>query len=240
MMKLAGIILGLAFVVAWAAVFVPAIWGRATLALRVVALSIAYVVCYLVTSRLQVSIGLMLEDFWLIAGIIDAAVIAGALCILDQVLAIVSRTPKSPIPTLSILFLFATLWAPAQLHGLAWRMWADSSGSLRHREFEMAGIHLFIICFALFLSFAMWVTYRRSPRVFVGQAVAVVASLVLAAIAFAWTIPRLGDMGGGVPWLFLLPAALLVGAFTVLTVIVTLILSLVRESRLRDDQTCKV
>ena len=234
MMKLAGIILGLAFVMAWAAVFVPAILGRATLALRIVALSIAYIVCYFVTGWLQISIGLMLEDFWLFAGIIDAAIIAGVLIILDQVLAIASRTPMSPIPALSILFLFATLWAPLQLHGLAWRMWADSSGSLRYKELDMAGIHLFIVCFALFPPLAMWVTYRRSPRVVVGQAVAVVAFLVLAAIAFAWTIPRSGDMGGGVPWLFLLPAALLVGAFTVLTVIVTLILSLVRASRLRE------
>src|SRR5690554_1441083 len=148
----AGIVLGILFGMAWAATFIPIMLGRASLAVRIGAVSAAYLVCYLAVGWWFASNGMAPRTNLIGTPAILAMVIAGVVVGLHEVLTTLYRMERSSMPALSVFFLLATAWAPLRLHGIARSMWTSPDpGSVQYGTvFELAGIHLLAIAISVF------------------------------------------------------------------------------------------
>lgn len=216
MRNLAGVVFAFALCIAWGGIFVPRIWEDRRLA-RTIVIETCLCVIFYTLVHLLVSWG-PLSTFVRVpfsVPVLVALVSLGS----HRLLVLLGVVPASNIVFASMLFVVATLWAPIGLHEIAQDMWRGPDPAIVRTTnvLSLAAIHMFMIFVMVFLSILLWLDYRkRCAATVTAMAGATLASTALLEIAIAWTVPRGG--GEGVEgWILLIPCALLVGIWVVLT-----------------------
>lgn len=219
----AGILLGISFCLAWAAIFVPHMAGNRRLMISMAVVSLP---CALGCSHLLWGHQPSVLPYYGVVFLLGVY----------ELIAFANRWPTKALPALSILFLFLTAWAPWNLHQIAQSIWAGPTPARSYfgQALEVAVIDFIAMFITILLSVLLWVglARRRSPSSLLAGAACTLASAVLSALAFCYTGPwRGGDFGEGELFLFIMiPCELLVAMIALVTCITVPAVSLSRAS----------
>lgn len=223
----AGILLGVALVLAWAVMFLPLCRdvkaGLRLIAVTLIFLFVYFTLPYLLAAGYPVRSGMSPFSAFIAAVIV--------LIPYEIFLLLIGDKPPEFLPVISAFFLLITIGMPSQLHEISTAMWlAPDPGSVRNGEAcDLAGIHAVAILFALIMSVMLWIAFARkkSRAVLLAMSVSAFVSTVLSGLAFYQTIPQSGDEGT-LMWLFLVPAAIGIAILMLTTCLLVPLIGLLR------------
>jgi len=213
----------IAFIAAWAAIFVPYFVTNRSKILRTFLVTIAAGVVTIAPLSNILIAPLLTAPFIFTLLLVLAVVAIGAV----EIATLFMPSRKSLLPAVSGFYALLTVPAMWKLGIIAYGMWARTvaRGSVPRREVSpLAWIHLLFIILSLLLTAILWFRLRRGTlRAIRISAIASGVFIISAGISFFYTMPRSGgDLI--ILWIFVVPGFILAGIVLLISCVLVLVI----------------
>jgi len=217
----AGVFCAIAFIAAWAAIFVPYFVTNRSKILRTSLATIAAGVLTIAPLSNILIAPLLTTPFIFTLILVTVVLAIGAV----EIASLFVPSRRSFLPLFSGFYALLTVPAMWKLGKIAHRMWARvTPGSVPRREASLsAWIHLLFIIMLLLLTVILWSRLYRRVQAIRMSTIASGLFVVFAGISFFYTIPRAGDEGI-ILWIFMVPGFILADIVLLISCVLVLII----------------